>query len=63
MTHSSSAVSIVMIEDLGIMGVLLSEGTYASLVLYYDDGFRYEEYMENDDFTVVDTIRFAGEDD
>lgn len=59
MTRSNNTVDVVMIEDLGIMGVVLQTGTHISLVLYYDDGFRYEEYMDNDDFVIVDKIKLS----
>lgn len=50
-------VNVVIIQDLGIMGIEIQSVPNMSLILYYDDGFRYEEWMENEDFTVVDVIK------
>lgn len=49
---------IVMLREEGVMGVVLEEGPHASLIKYLYGGIEYIEYVENDDFVVIDAILF-----
>lgn len=49
---------IVFIRDEGVMGVVIEYGTYASTVRYMVNGHMVQEYMDNDDFVIVDNILF-----
>lgn len=47
---------IVFIREEGVMGVVIEYGAYTSVVRYMLGGHLYEEYIDNDDFVVVDNI-------
>jgi len=45
---------IVVVKDEGVLGVVLEHGAYVSKVLYCTGGLLFEEFMENEDFEIME---------
>ena len=48
----------VYIFDEMVMGEIVKEGLYASVVKYQKDGIEYEILMDNEEFTVIQEVGF-----
>lgn len=56
---SEDRYTIIWIHEEQVYGVIVTVGTYASLVKYNKDGIEYKTYLENDEFTILDEIGFG----
>lgn len=48
----------VYIFDERVVGEIVKEGLYASVVKYKKDGMQYEILMDNEEFTVIQEVGF-----
>lgn len=48
----------VYIFDERVVGEIVKEGLYASVVKYNKDGMQYEILMDNEEFTVIQEVGF-----
>jgi hypothetical protein len=48
----------IYIHSEGVYGELISYGAHVSKVRYFKDKNMYETYVENDDFDIVEEIRY-----
>lgn len=51
----------VLIIEFNIMGQLLKEGLYMSLISWEQDGILHEEYLENDEFVPLEDLGWEHE--
>lgn len=51
-----NTVTYVYLPDDGIYGTILKHGLWASIVEYYENGFKYHIEIENDDFIIIDEV-------
>lgn len=51
-----NTITYVYVPDEGIYGTVVSHGAWASMIEYYDMGFKYTIEIDNDDFVVIDEI-------
>lgn len=48
---------VVYLEEEDTYGYLLSEGVYASRIIYNKDGVEYNTIILNDEFEIIEDIR------
>lgn len=57
-------ITYVYVPDDGAYGTIVSQGAWASIIKYYEDGIEYIIELTNDEFIIVDEIGigYEGED-
>ena len=53
--HEETIVYVYVPDD-GVYGTVISQGAWASLIQYYEDGVEYRIEIPNDEFLIVDEI-------
>ena len=49
-------ITYVYVPDDNVYGTIVSQGAWASLIQYYDDGIEYRIEIPNDEFVIIDEI-------
>jgi hypothetical protein len=49
-------ITYVFVPDDGVYGTIISQGAWASMIKYYEDGIEYTVELANDEFIVIDEI-------
>jgi hypothetical protein len=49
-------ITYVFVPDDGVYGTIISQGVWASMIKYYEDGIEYTVELANDEFIVIDEI-------
>lgn len=53
---NEETITYVYIPDDSVYGTVVSQGAWASLIQYYEDGIEYRIEIPNDEFIVVDEV-------
>lgn len=58
MKESYEVINIVFLHEEGVYGTVEQMGAFLSMVKYTKDEIEYNEFIENDEFAIVDEIVF-----
>jgi hypothetical protein len=56
--ESYEVINIVFLHEEGVYGTVEQMGAFLSMVKYTKDEIEYNEFIENDEFAIVDEIVF-----